>query len=81
MSEAKTTVEKIMQVYRKYHLTPRQNIQVTDIVMNVCNNKRVMILVPMKAGQNTVYRAANEILQIIGEDYSKKLTVNNIKRS
>lgn len=80
MSE-KNVVEKVMQVYRKYHLTPRQNIQVTGIVMDICNGKSVLYFAPRKAGQNTVYRAANEILKIIGKEYERKLSIKHIPKS
>lgn len=64
----------LAQIYFKYHLTPRQHIQLNQIVWDIANGKKVLYVAPRPAGQATVYRAAKEILKLL------KLPANHLKK-
>lgn len=65
------TFEKMQAIYRKYHLTMRQAMQVQWIILSVAQGKKVMFVAPRQAGQATVYRASKEIIELLNFDIKK----------
>jgi len=59
---------------KKYRLTPRQVIQVRQIVMTVVSGKSVIYVQPRLVGSRSVYDCTREILLALGENI-KKLAV------
>lgn len=68
------TFEKMQAIYRKYHLTMRQAMQVQWIILSVVQGKKVLYVAPRKAGQTTVYRASKEIIELLNFDIKKLKT-------
>lgn len=56
---------KLAQVLFKYHLTPRQHLQLSRILIDVANGKKVLYVAPHPAGAATVFKAAKEMLAIM----------------
>jgi len=61
----KNIVEKMCQIYRKYHLTPKQMLMVQSIIWSVANKKNVLLVSPYLPGQQTVFKASREIIKLL----------------
>lgn len=73
--EMVSTTEAIAAIYRKYHLTARQTMQVQQILLDVAHGKKVIYVAPRPAGASTVFKASKEILALMN------LPAKNLKAS